>query len=205
MKIVTLAFGRHADAQLEKLADFTEGKSFSISPYDKGVVGILSALEGASTFQPNVPIHEKTNVIKVVKFTKKKIQTSFHIDKTIGKNVEIFLFVERRGVSNTRMLTIEFPNGDRHTEVVNGQVTKVSFDTLEEGDYHIWATYEYRLIPFRAAEIRVTSKGKHDPSTPIWTQCKVNVAGEVDPNKQVVKLMATVKKGAKPVLGAKIE
>ena len=205
IRIVTLAVGDHAAYKLEELAAFTQGKSFSIRHNDKGVLGHLHALEGASTFQPNAPIHEKTNVIKVVKFRNAtKIKTSFHIDNTIGKNVEIFFFVKSE-VSKLEMLTIVFPNGHKHKEMVNGQVTKVSFDNLEEGRYHVRAIYENKMVAVTAADIRVTSKGKHDRSTPIWTQCKVNVVGEVDPNKQVVKLMATVKKGAKPVLGAKIK
>ena len=205
IRIVTLALGSLADKSLENFAVITKGKTYFISD-DDTAEGIINALEGALTFQPNVPMNEMEIVIKVEKFKKKsKIYTTFLIDKTIGKDVKVFLFVKGTDDSKLTRLKITFPDGSKHKKRVNSWITKMSFDTLAVGKYSVWATFNNRTVKVSAADIKVTSKSRNNQTLPIWTKCKVDGIDQVDPNDQRLMIIATVKQGGNPVLGATIE
>nr|XP_053653847.1 calcium-activated chloride channel regulator 3A-1-like [Cherax quadricarinatus] len=87
VRVITVAFGAEADPKLEKIAELTGGKTFTVNALMKGPS--WKSLLWGTHFQPPPPRSNTTVTIheEVYKGTARQFGSNFNVDFTIGKNL----------------------------------------------------------------------------------------------------------------------
>lgn len=206
VRVITVAFGAEADPKLEKVAQMTGGKTFTVNDIDEGHM-LEDAFHGALTYQPPPPRSNTTVTIheEVYKGTDKYAGSSFNVDFTIGQNLILRLDTNDRYHISQEPYLVR-PDGN----IVGGAIFDPNTFTwilrvplAEQGQWK-WQV-GLSGSPDSFVRVKVTAQTR-DPSVyPITTRAWVSSgARDVNATTDRVIIYAEVKQGNNPVVNADV-
>ncbi|XP_069191233.1 calcium-activated chloride channel regulator 1 isoform X2 [Procambarus clarkii] len=206
VRVITVAFGAEADPKLEKIAEMTGGKTFTVNDIDEGHM-LEDAFDGALTYQPPPPRSNTTVTIheEVYRGTERYAGSKFNVDFTIGKNLVLRLDTDDRQhiVHEPHMVR---PDGN----IVGGAVFDPNTFTwiltvplAEEGEW------KWRVglsgSPDNFIRVKVTAQTRDPTVHPITTRAWISSGTrEVNATRDRVIIYAEVKQGNNPVVNADV-
>ncbi|TRY62999.1 hypothetical protein TCAL_08293 [Tigriopus californicus] len=215
IKVITLAFSKGADPNLENLAKWSNGKTYFI-PDGEGIEDLNDALSGSLTYQPAVPTGDMEFIILQDSFSNldnptgdQAKQKQFIIDRTLGRNVKLsFDFTE--GDTNSVEEIKFFKAGCQEaTCIKNIDLSDIKTlhiqhiePTLEEGRYQLEVITSQKV---EFCSVVVASQSKEETTKPFRTKCWSTIGNdEVDVAQHPVGIIAQVTQDNKPVMNAKV-
>ncbi|XP_069959397.1 calcium-activated chloride channel regulator 1 isoform X4 [Cherax quadricarinatus] len=206
VRVITVAFGAEADPKLEKIAELTGGKTFTVNDIDEGHM-LEDAFDGALTYQPPPPRSNTTVTIheEVYKGTARQFGSNFNVDFTIGKNLILRLD------TNDRQHVVHLPHLVRPDgNIIGGAVFDPNTFTwilqvplAEEGEWS-W------VVSLSGSEenfirVKVTAQTRDPTVHPITTRAWMSSGTrEVNATVDRVIIYAEVKQGNNPVVNANV-
>ncbi|XP_057373377.1 calcium-activated chloride channel regulator 4-like [Daphnia carinata] len=206
VQVVSIAFGRAAEEEIEVLATKTNGKSYFIN--DNGNDDELNdAFTGSLTYQPAVPVGELTVILFQAKYQYgSRFENSVFVDYTVGRNLTFRLEYTQRNYIVS--FSVQSPSGQAYNQPSYDSSAKLAFiiipDIAEEGEWKFTLNVNSAYSQDYASVI-VTSKSRTDSVAPIIVECSVP-SGTVVANPAVmpVRLVAVVTRGRNRVIGANV-
>ncbi|KAI9556636.1 hypothetical protein GHT06_016426 [Daphnia sinensis] len=206
VQVVSIAFGREAETEIEVLATKTNGKSYFIN--DDGDDDELNdAFTGSLTYQPAVPFDELTVILHQEKYQNgDRFEDIVFVDFTIGR--DLTFRVEYTNRNYIVSFSVKSPSGQVYDTVTYDGGAKLAYIIIpgiaEEGEWRFTLTVNPNL-PQEYASVIVTSKSRTDSAAPITVECSVP-SGTVIQNAAAmpVRLVAVVKQGRNRVIGANV-
>ncbi|XP_059351101.1 calcium-activated chloride channel regulator 4-like [Daphnia carinata] len=207
IQVVSLAFGRAAENEIEVLATKTEGKSYFI--HDNGQSDELNdAFTGSLTYQPAVPTGDLTVVLFQKKYQNgKQFEDYVTVDFTVGRNLTFRLeFTQRNYILG---FYIQSPSGQLYQNIIYDNTAKLAYFIVpgiaEEGDWRFTLNVNSAYSQ-DYANVIVTSKARVDSTAPITVECSVPSGTVVyNASTTAVRLVAVVKQGRNRVIGANVK
>ena len=218
IRVITIALGDEADPEIEDLALSTGGKSYYVED-GSGAGDINDAFTGSTTYQPGDTLANSTATVyqrdwsaaELVENGARGLVDYFDIDPSLGREV-VFqidlrtqLQLDRSVVCQHNITVALVAPDDSHTR------TNLTFrcDTDNFGVFRHaleglaavgrWVYVVRTAEDYAALSVLVSSKGRsQDPSEPIMTRCWVS------PGNGLLAVMGEVKKGQRPVIGARV-
>ncbi|KAI9550565.1 hypothetical protein GHT06_005067 [Daphnia sinensis] len=205
VQVVSLAFGRAAEKEIEVLATKTDGMSYFIN--DDGQNDELhDAFTGSLTYQPAVPIGELTVILFQQKYNKGNMFEDYvTVDFTVGRSLTFRLeYTQRNYITG---FFVKSPSGQVYQNVIYDSSAKLAYilipDLAEEGDWKFTLTVNSAYYKDYASVI-VTSKSRVNTAAPITVDCSVPSGTVVYNSANAVRLVAVVKQGRNRVIGANV-
>eukprot|EP00095_Tigriopus_kingsejongensis_P007258 maker-scaffold286_size222086-snap-gene-1.22 protein:Tk07258 transcript:maker-scaffold286_size222086-snap-gene-1.22-mRNA-1 annotation:"hypothetical protein DAPPUDRAFT_255495" len=217
IKVITIAFGKDADPNLENLATWSNGKTYFI-PDGSGIDDLNDAFSGSLTYQPSIPTQDMEFVIHQEAFDQfdnpngdEELRMEFAIDRTIGRDVKFTFDYTTEDVDSFKEVKIyktdcEGPECIKSIDFAGA--TSVIYiqhlePSLEVGLYELEIITKKKL---RHCSVQITSKSKDATTMPFRTRCWATVGSEeIDVSKQPVGIVAEVMQGNRPVMNALVE
>lgn len=206
VRVVTVAFGAEADPKLERVAQLTGGKTFTVNDVDEGLM-LEDAFEGALTYQPPPPRFNSSVVIheKVYKGSDTKTGDTFNIDFSIGRNLKLRLD------TNDRQHVTQPPHLIRPGGSLVGGAEfdpntyswSIVVPMAEEGEWRWMVGISGSEEDF--VSVKVTAQTRDPNIEPITTKAWVS-SGARDVNARVERIIiyAEVRQGNNPVVNANV-
>jgi len=201
VRVVTIAFGKSADKNIEDLAARTGGQAYFV-PDDSGPGDINNALTGSLAYQPSTTTAGQEITILQKTFTQKiAINEIVAIDMFSGRDVVIQIDFNSTVLMNA---TLNFDNQIIFDSNDQAGVITHTIPTIVSGEYSINIKGD-GAIEFLT--ILVKSKAPTNV-LPITTKCWTSI-GENDlvlsgPEPGRLAVMAQVMQGQSPVIGADV-
>ncbi|XP_057373421.1 calcium-activated chloride channel regulator 4-like [Daphnia carinata] len=204
--VVSIAFGKAAETEIEVLATKTNGKSYFIN--DNGNYDELNdAFTGSLTYQPAVPVGGLTVILFQAKYQYgSRFENSVFVDYTVGRNLTFRLEYTQRNYIVS--FSVQSPSGQVYNQPTYDNSAKLALiiipDLAEEGEWKFTVIVNSAYFQDYARVI-VTSKPRTDSAAPITVECSVP-SGTVVANAAVmpVRLVAVVTRGRNRVIGANV-
>ncbi|KAI9559825.1 hypothetical protein GHT06_013832 [Daphnia sinensis] len=207
IRVVSVAFGKQADKNIETLADLTDGKSYFIHDDDTSEA-LEQAFIGACTYQSSV--NSADMQFKVFEKTAPADQSTtdinggFDVDPTVGRNLKLSVFNLEK-LANLESIELTAPDGNVISKI--DYATTTASVTVDLAMIGRWALNVKLNSPqTKPVLVTVTAQMRPDVTTPITTRCWVpNGADIKDANNNRIRIHAEVWKGSSPVLGATVQ
>ncbi|XP_050731210.1 calcium-activated chloride channel regulator 1-like [Eriocheir sinensis] len=214
-RVITVAFGAEADPKLEKVAEVSGGKTFTVNDVDEGQM-LEDAFHGALTFQPPPPLALQTVTIHEEEFQENgtEASSSFHVDFTVGRNLTLRLETGVQAHRSSPSLThpkvtsapvLIGPSGREYRDASfdpDSSTWTLVVPQAEVGIWRWWVGLSGDRDNFVRA--RVTSLPKNPDVQPITTRAWVSGPREVNASVDRVIIFAEVKQGHSPVVQADV-
>ncbi|KAK7069277.1 hypothetical protein SK128_016169 [Halocaridina rubra] len=206
VRVVTVAFGAEADPKLERVAQLTGGKTFTVNDVDEGLM-LEDAFEGALTYQPPPPRFNSSVVVheKVYKGSQKQTGDIFNIDFSIGRNMKLRLD------TNDRLHVTQPPHMIRPDGSLVGGAEfdpntyswSIMVPMADEGQWQWMVGLSGSEEDF--VRVKVTAQTRDPDIEPITTKAWVSTgAREVSAITERIIIYAEVKQGNNPVVNANV-
>lgn len=206
VRVVTVAFGAEADPKLERIAQLTGGKTFTVNDLDEGLM-LEDAFEGALTYQPPPPKFNSSVVIheNVYKGTDTFTSGTFNVDFSIGRNLKFRLDTNDQP-HVTQLPHLIRPDGS----VVGGSEFdpmtyswSITVPMAEEGEWQWKVGVSGNDENF--VRVKVTAQTRDPKVEPITTKAWVSSgARDVSAKTERIIIYAEVKQGNNPVVNANV-
>jgi hypothetical protein len=219
IRVITIALGNEADPEIEDLALATGGKSYYVED-NSGTGDINDAFTGSTTYQPGDTLANSTATVYQRDWSAAELAADggrglvdyFDIDPSLGRDVVVqidirtFHHLNSNGSSCQQSLAISLvAPDDVHTRTnLTFRCDADNFGMFRHGLEGLAAVGRWVYVvrtaeDYAALSVLVTSKGRTEDSTePIHTRCWVSSGGGQ------LAVLAEVKKGQRPVIGAKV-
>ncbi|XP_046644860.1 calcium-activated chloride channel regulator 4-like [Daphnia pulicaria] len=205
VQVVSIAFGRAAENEIEVLATKTNGKSFFID--DEGITDPLNdAFTGSLTYLPAVPLEDLTVLLHQHKYQHGlTFQNSTIVDFTVGRNLTFRIDYTKR--SHLLSFSVVSPiSGTVYSDFKVDIPAKLAYivinGTAEIGQWDFTLTVS--SSPTDYVSVIVTSKSKTS-SGPITVECTFDDGSVKHPTIKPIRLLADVKQGQNRVIGAQVQ
>ncbi|XP_046645406.1 calcium-activated chloride channel regulator 1-like [Daphnia pulicaria] len=206
IQVVSIAFGRDAENEIENLATKTNGKSYFIN--DNGNNDELNdAFTGSLTYLPAVPSENLTVLLFQKKYQKgNQFEDSVIVDFTVGRNLTFRTeYTNRNYLQN---FTVKSPSGQVYNTLIFDNAAKLAYIVIpgiaEEGPWTFFLTVGSSTTDY--VNVIVTSKSRSSSTVPITVECSVpSGTVVVDAAIAPVRLVAVVQQGRNRVIGANVQ
>ncbi|XP_042861518.1 calcium-activated chloride channel regulator 1-like [Penaeus japonicus] len=204
-RVVTIAFGKDADPNLESLAEATGGKTFTVVDTDDG--GMLDdAFQGALTYQPGDKLTDTKVQIYEYEYQGKLtlLNETFSVDSSVGRDLEFRVDTNDANYVASPPVLVR-PNG---TVISSSQFDSginmwtIDVPLAEEGQ---WAwTVTLTGSSDKYIRVGITAKARDPETMPIYTRAWLSATEDVNTATNPIIVYAEVKQGNNPVVGAHV-
>ncbi|XP_063590890.1 calcium-activated chloride channel regulator 3A-1-like [Penaeus indicus] len=204
IRVVTIAFGAEADQQLEKIAQLTDGKTYTVVDTDSDSQ-LLDAFLGALTYQPGDYVADTKVRIHAYSGTDKQVNKEFLVDASIGRDM-LFQLKTNASEHTVSPPYLVRPDGTR-VETATFEPLIVSWTikvSLAEPGRWMWvANMSGNNNSY--IQVDVSAKARNPDILPIFTRAWTSSGSSgVDATVSPVIVYAEVKQGSNPVIGATV-
>lgn len=206
VRVVTVAFGEEADPKLERVAQVTGGKTFTVNDIDEGHM-LEDAFHGALTYQPPPSRQNATVTIdeKVYRGSGDTASETFLVDFTVGRNLVFRLDTDDRAHVTSSPHLIR-PTGG----IIGGAefdpssfVWTINVPMAEQGEWK-WQV-GVSGNPEKFVRVKITAQTRDPDIHPITTKAWMSSgAHDVNATTDRVIIYAEVKQGNNPVVNARV-
>ncbi|EFX75018.1 hypothetical protein DAPPUDRAFT_323732 [Daphnia pulex] len=202
IQVVSIAFGRDAENEIENLATKTNGKSYFIN--DNGNNDELNdAFTGSLTYLPADPSENMTVLLFQKKYQKgNKFEDSVIVDFTVGRNLTFRTeYTNRNYLQN---FTAKSPSGQVYNTLIFYNAYIVIPGIAKEGPWTFFLSFGSSTTDY--VNVIVTSKSRSSSTAPITVECSVpSGTVVVDAAIAPVRLVAVVQQGRNRVIGPNVQ
>ncbi|CAL4114423.1 unnamed protein product, partial [Meganyctiphanes norvegica] len=206
VRVVIVAFGENADANLESLAEQTGGKSFTVVDEDDGAM-LDDAFQGSLTYQPGETLtNTKLNIYEFeYKGNNTNITESFSVDSSIGRDLQFRLDTNDESHITEAPKLIQ-PSGSAIASASFDSAIKMWVIDVELAEDGMWSwSVDLSGIATNYIRVSVTAMARNPEELPIHTKSWISYGTtSIDGKPNPIVVYAQVQQGNNPVVGAKV-